>query len=524
MGGLNVLWPGFRFLGLGVWTAWAILAFSGTFWLSDSEIDGRHISSLYLWSSSAFALTMLLAPLFRQRVEYFFTRRNALYLFGLLGSVGAALIILAGPYYLAVKPLFYVGAIFTGIGTAFVSLKCGQLYGEELSPGRIIIYAMISQLLAAALFFILLHAAEMGYAPIAGGPSLAGILAFIGLPFLAAMIVAINCERAPKPVKPLREGLTDSTEEAIEEATPLPKSFWKFFTTIFLLTITTSMVHGLSVHTLTPNEILVGTNIALFCRIALAIVSIYLVVRLFKRIDFGKLYFLLMVIVAVVITLYALIQLNGLLFDIIVKSAFDFFTVILWCLLASVVYQKKLSPVVVFGFGYGIYMVGRTIGWTSGAWLLPQVSYPIAEPIILVVLALLILICAVVVFSEKDFDSLFSLALGENFTLEELPRLHSANGFNGGNGSDGNGVEQEDRGRPYMEACKRVGSSARLSAREKDVFELLALGRGIENIAQRLSISLNTARTHTHNIYAKLEVHSRSELIALVESEKQNTS
>lgn len=63
-------------------------------------------------------------------------------------------------------------------------------------------------------------------------------------------------------------------------------------------------------------------------------------------------------------------------------------------------------------------------------------------------------------------------------------------------------------------AVERYG----LSPREADVLELLARGRDVPYIAEELVISKNTVRSHTKNIFAKTGVHSRQELIDLVES------
>jgi LuxR family maltose regulon positive regulatory protein len=48
-----------------------------------------------------------------------------------------------------------------------------------------------------------------------------------------------------------------------------------------------------------------------------------------------------------------------------------------------------------------------------------------------------------------------------------------------------------------------------LSERELDVLRLLATDLGGPDIARRLTVSLNTVRTHTRNIYAKLGVNNR---------------
>ena len=68
---------------------------------------------------------------------------------------------------------------------------------------------------------------------------------------------------------------------------------------------------------------------------------------------------------------------------------------------------------------------------------------------------------------------------------------------------------------------QRVALLARehkLTPRETEVFGLLAHGRSIPYVRDALIISRDTAATHAKHIYAKLDVHSRQELIDLVMS------
>ncbi|MPZ93121.1 MAG: response regulator [Actinobacteria bacterium] len=53
-----------------------------------------------------------------------------------------------------------------------------------------------------------------------------------------------------------------------------------------------------------------------------------------------------------------------------------------------------------------------------------------------------------------------------------------------------------------------------LTQRELEVLTLLARGAGGEEIAQTLSVSRNTVRSHVQNILTKLQVHSRLEAVA----------
>jgi len=69
-------------------------------------------------------------------------------------------------------------------------------------------------------------------------------------------------------------------------------------------------------------------------------------------------------------------------------------------------------------------------------------------------------------------------------------------------------VELVTHGRPLDE-----DEYERLTAREKQVFKLLAEGKTSRDIAKYLGISLKTAMTHRTNIMAKLNMHSRTELV-----------
>lgn len=65
------------------------------------------------------------------------------------------------------------------------------------------------------------------------------------------------------------------------------------------------------------------------------------------------------------------------------------------------------------------------------------------------------------------------------------------------------------------ENCVRLSDEFGLTAREREVFVLLAHGRNGRYIMDHLVISRNTAKSHIKHIYSKLGVHSHQELIDL---------
>ena len=57
-----------------------------------------------------------------------------------------------------------------------------------------------------------------------------------------------------------------------------------------------------------------------------------------------------------------------------------------------------------------------------------------------------------------------------------------------------------------------------LTKRELEVLELLSSGRTADYISKALFITENTAKTHRRVIYSKLGVHSKQEMLNLLES------
>lgn len=72
--------------------------------------------------------------------------------------------------------------------------------------------------------------------------------------------------------------------------------------------------------------------------------------------------------------------------------------------------------------------------------------------------------------------------------------------------------------------CTQLAQQYDLSVREVDVLVLLARGRDVPYIARNLFISENTVRYHSKNIYRKLVVHNKQELLTLLEKEIDDDS
>ena len=67
-----------------------------------------------------------------------------------------------------------------------------------------------------------------------------------------------------------------------------------------------------------------------------------------------------------------------------------------------------------------------------------------------------------------------------------------------------------------LHRCEDIGRSHGLTPREIEVMQLISLGRSKGYIAQCFSITENTARGYAKNVYRKLDIHSRQELLSLI--------
>ena len=63
---------------------------------------------------------------------------------------------------------------------------------------------------------------------------------------------------------------------------------------------------------------------------------------------------------------------------------------------------------------------------------------------------------------------------------------------------------------------QQLGDKFQLSAREVEILDLLLKGKSNKDMERDLFISHHTVRNHVHNIYQKLNISSRLQLMNLI--------
>ena len=69
----------------------------------------------------------------------------------------------------------------------------------------------------------------------------------------------------------------------------------------------------------------------------------------------------------------------------------------------------------------------------------------------------------------------------------------------------------------WRNRINQISAESRLSLRQKEIMEMLIKGRDLNYIIAHLEISRSTAKTHISNLYRKMNVHSKQDLIDLME-------
>lgn len=101
---------------------------------------------------------------------------------------------------------------------------------------------------------------------------------------------------------------------------------------------------------------------------------------------------------------------------------------------------------------------------------------------------------------------------GEQFDLEALEGVGEASDASS---AAGKGQAEE----PDSQSCAILAQRYSLTKRERDVLDLLAMGRSVPYISEALFVSKNTVESHVKAIYRKVGVHSRQELITCLRGE-----
>lgn len=492
------LFPGAPYMAFGVCLGWTSLIFSGRFWASDVTTAGLAIFNLFsVMAASGVLILLLVGLLSRVRVQF---ESLSPVIGAVLCLAGAVPVLLAGPYFqqwlgihteTIVAALFMGGGLIMGLGSTWLLLCCGKLYGQ-LAPQNALCYTALSYMLGVCVYFV--GIAGPTAAPFPGGPTWYSMALLVGLPFLAAWLLCTARFAAVQPPEPASCGIPPKPLVA------------KPLVLLFILSTIVTYVHFQAVTARPSVETIEVNSYIMLMRMGVSACMLLLLLNKSNhRRNLGDIYTKCVVVLAILMAAIPLAGDIGWAGDLLTGFLLTLYEIAVWCMLAFVAHQKRIEPLRVYGVGYGLFMLGELAGCLLVLLVAPAVHAAGVATAFFMVLVAAALLAALIGFSGSDLMELTSSA------EDEKPL------------SDALAAEISTAARPALggvrafdAAVSELTQRAGLSARESEVLALLAKGLSNDRVAEELFISRNTVRTHAQNLYAKLNVHSRQELMSVV--------
>lgn len=539
-------WPALKLVGFGFYYAWIWVSYNSNvlvFPSAASDLPPDTISLTYLVSTLALGVALvplsLVRPLTRRLVG------SNLLLIAVAVVVGAATVGTYASSSLGADANLYliVSAALTGAGTSVIVLRFGVVYSK--APVReAAMYTAASFVFAAMIYFMAV-----------GLPDPVGMVFTALLPVLAVVSTLTNPEWSD-------EGEGGRPEGPV----PLRRFFVRLLVAVAVFSVVVGVSRGFSVPHSSISSLNADGALIIFSTAVVAGVLFVVVGLLRRQFDVSRLYYPIIIAVAAGILVTPLLGGTGFGSQFI-TVAYNCFVLVIWCLLAYVAYSSRLSPILVFGLGRGASALGTTFGWLAGLEIVrSQGDGSLSLEVISVAMVFALLVVSMLVLNDRLIGDALRPEERIRGDAAEVPaqgagsageaafadrrgaedRRSAADGegaWDGGtgrsgasemgevgemggagaslaDGSPGGAAAGERRSGPYRMRCDAVAEHYGLSPRERDVFDLLVRGRSIDYIAQNLTISFNTAKSHIRHIYVKTDVHSRQELIDLIDRER----
>lgn len=496
-------WIFLHCLGFGACWGWVHIAFfSGVLWGTGGE--GLSLSA---WLVNAFSngcamvalgfLSLKLAPLTARKGLV-----AALVIFTALGTLGLSFGQIMGDSWV------YAGSIGSGVGTAGILLLWAEAY-RSISPIDAKKYT-IPWSMALGVFYYLL---------IGMLPTLIAVIVTAALPLLSVLLL-VRSNHLRAAAGGADEALEGDDEAMSHQAQSLARHSWKgalplrFAAYAAVYCIPAGFMRGY------PDALLFasvgGIGEMVFAGAAIVMVLVAVSSILFvqqQKIDLA--YKMIVPLMAAGLLLMPFLAPGQeALAGSCIMSGYILFEVYVWATLSDIAANVSVPSALVFGIGKSGMNVGLLAGTFIGIWLGSSSSMLLVATSIMIVYLFIVIEN---VLSPKGSVALPLPALDRAEDNEAVPNTQKVGITE---------AAQMDLAEMYSavlhQRCKIAAEKFGLSARETEVLELLAKGRSLQSIADTLHVAYSTVKTHTDRIYSKTDVHSRQELLELLEQGDEN--
>lgn len=495
---LDEQWPSLKFLGFGCYYAWIWLSYNSSMLIPETALSVSTtdtVFAMYLASTMALSVMLILASTFTNLSSKLVNNKGFVLSAGSVAAISTLLVAFFSANG-ASDMVFLAGSVLTGLGTAWIALRLGAVY-STVSARQAVMYIAASFLFACMIYFVVI-----------GLPHGIGLFITASLPVIAAICTMTVVE------EPLKK------YEAPQRAQRLPGRFFlRLIAAITAFSIIVGVTRGFSILTQTVTTLDSQGAIIVFGTAAIAMVLFLLVGLTGRDFDISRLYYPAIILATAGILAVPLLGGAGTFENQLLGIAYACFIMVIWCLLAHVSYMSGLSAVYVFGWGRGASAAGTTIGWFFGSALINyQQDNPSLMVGVSVAMVFVLLVVSMLVFNERAIGQVLKRSYSNNKDAERMKDIFPTDLL--GDRSIRTDEEHHKEG-AWRKRCRDIADTYKLSPRERDVLFLLAKGRTIDYIHNELHISFNTAKSHIRNVYVKIGVHTRQELLDLIEEGKR---
>lgn len=196
-------------------------------------------------------------------------------------------------------------------------------------------------------------------------------------------------------------------------------------------------------------------------------------------------------------------------------AGFWCFRAIAWILCFSVIEKTGLPPVRVVAIMDGTFALSVVASGQVNLWLTEAVLIGQAEVVTVSLIAVFLLMAiSMFVLNGKQIQGILTSDTSDSPDNDEFDSTDAAL----------NATSAHAAVDSIAEKTAKAAEKFNLSPRETEVAMLLAQGRSLPFVQDKLYISAGTAQTHARHIYKKMGVHSRQEFIDAIQNAETTTA
>jgi DNA-binding CsgD family transcriptional regulator len=431
--------------------------------------------SRWIVALAAYGVTFLVMGILFKRLRFLPWQNSHIVFLAILTALGAAsnaLFTFFPTTAAAVtNVLILLGNLLMGSGTAMIHMEWGRLLGR-LGPRKTVIHGALGTCGAAVCVFALFQMPN----PLA---------------WICISLLPIGCVATI-----LRQRRTLLPAEVSREQVKL-RIPWRFLCTSFIQGSAFGILQILLFSSRAPA---LTTLISVIGSLGGALALLFVV--LLFRWDFNKLIyqvgFVLLALSFVLMTTSGSVFVGGWLINAI---GYRFIDILMWALCVYLIKQRHLPTNWVFAVTTCALLMGQLFGVLVGLFL--ETALPAGSMLL---------------GGDRGDMSLFAglmvfIILVAALFLSNKKNLQVGWGMIRPGDEDG---QADD----FATRCALTVDGFGLTPREAEVFRLLALGTRRDEISASLYLSRETVKTHTRNIYRKMNLHSQQELMESVAHQK----